>query len=121
MSISSSHAESAFDRSSHPIEGIDSDSNGIADNLFQQCLLDNLRDGIIFVDSQFRILVWSQAIEVMTGMSASKVDGLQFTPQLLGFSDQDGVPLQDAANPLIEVIGSQRKTHGDFRLVFAAT
>ena len=117
MSISSSHAESAFDRSSHPIEGIDSDSNGIADNLFQQCLLDNLRDGIIFVDSQFRILVWSQAIEVMTGMSASKVDGLQFTPQLLGFSDQDGVPLQDAANPLIEVIGSQRKTHGDFRLV----
>lgn len=92
-------------------------TNDLSTSLFRQCLLDNLRDGIIFVDAQFRILVWSQTIEVMTGMSASKVEGLQLTPHLLGMSDKTGIPMQDVTNPLIEVFETRKKQNGQYRLV----
>jgi diguanylate cyclase (GGDEF)-like protein len=117
MSISSSNSDPVTEFPIVPAVSAPSVSDDESSCLFQQCLLDNLRDGIIFVDAQFRILVWSQTIEVMTGMSSSKVDGLQLTPQLLGMSDQDGVPFQDTANPLIEVIATGKKKHGDYRLV----
>lgn len=117
MSISSSNTDHVIDYPVAALEGFPPVSNQVATSLFQQCLLDNLRDGVIFVDAQFRILAWSQTIEVMTGMSVSKVDGLKLTPQLLGLSDQNGIPIPDGSNPLIELLATQNKKHGDFRLV----
>lgn len=94
---------------------------GISDEttsmLFRQCLLDNLRDGIIFVDAHFRILAWSQAVEVMTGINATKVEGLTLTSQLLGLLEKDGAPIVDTSIPLIEVLGTYKKKSGTYRLI----
>jgi diguanylate cyclase (GGDEF)-like protein/PAS domain S-box-containing protein len=87
----------------------------LAPNLFRQCLLDNLRDGVIFVDARCRILVWSQSVEVMTGISSSRVDGVELTPALLGLNDCQGNPVLE--NPLIECFEEKRKTSKDFKLI----
>ena len=86
-------------------------------SLFRNCLLDNLRDGVIFVDSQSRILVWSQTIEVMTGMSSSKVDGMKLTPSMLQLSDGYGNGIADADSPINQCFKTRKKVTGDYKLV----
>ncbi len=86
-------------------------------NLFRQSLLDNLRDGVIFVDAHEKIHVWNQTLEVMTGMSASKVDGERLTPSLLGLSDDNGTPLKDEFSPLTECLVTQKNKTGEYKLV----
>jgi diguanylate cyclase (GGDEF)-like protein len=87
----------------------------LAPNLFRQCLLDNLRDGVILVDARCRILIWSQTVEIMTGMSSSRVDGVELTPALLGLLDPRGNPV--LKNPLIECFEEKKKTINDYKLV----
>ena len=86
-------------------------------NLFRRCLLDNMQDGAIFVDFQSRILVWSQTVEVMTGMSASKVDGLKFTPTMFGLSTEHGAKISDNRNPVHECFESRVTQAGSYKLV----
>ena len=42
----------------------------LARALFQQKLIDNMRDGVVFVDSNLRILHWNHGAERLTGMSS---------------------------------------------------
>lgn len=86
-------------------------------NLFRHCLLDNMRDGVIFVDFKGRILAWSQACEVMTGMSSSKVEGVQLTPSLFGLSDSNGRKIVDSESPLLRCFESLEKQQGDYKIV----
>ena len=86
-------------------------------NLFRRCLLDNMQDGAIFVDFQSRILVWSQTVEVMTGMSSSKVDGAKFTPSMLGLSTEYGVKISDDQNPIHACFESRITQTGSYKLV----
>ena len=117
MSISSSNADQVLNYPVIPTASSVPVPKEATPNLFRQCLMDNLRDGVIFVDSKFRILAWSQTIEVMTGLSSSRVDGIELTPHLLGLTDQDGVAISDAANPLIEVMKTRKKTSCQYKLV----
>ncbi|MFK7770281.1 MAG: diguanylate cyclase [Mariniblastus sp.] len=90
---------------------------GISPDLFRQCLMDNLRDGIVFVDSNCRIMVWSQTVEVMTGLSTAKVEGVSLCPSLLGLTDENGNEIPDDENPLLTCFRSRKKINGNFRLV----
>lgn len=87
----------------------------LAPNLFRQCLLDNLRDGVIFVDARCRILVWSQTVEVMTGMSASRVEGIELSPDLLGLIDARGNPV--TSDPLLQCFDEKKRCIHNFKLV----
>ena len=100
----------------------DQNSNGQAvrqvnPNLFRHCLLDNLRDGVIFVDFKGRILVWSQTCEVMTGMSSSKVEGVQLTPSIIGLSDSNGRKIPDHESPLTACFQSRLQQSGDYKII----
>ncbi|MDG1872615.1 MAG: diguanylate cyclase [Mariniblastus sp.] len=86
-------------------------------SLFRNCLLDNLRDGVIFVDSQSRIMVWSQTVEVMTGMSANKVDGMELTPSMLRLSDSLGNEIPNSKSPIDQCFEQRRKISGDYILI----
>ena len=86
-------------------------------NLFRSCLLDNMQDGAIFVDYQSRILVWSQTVEVMTGMSSSKVDGVKFTPSMFGLSTEQGVEIRDDQSPVDTCFQSKALQKGSYKLV----
>ncbi|MDG1512588.1 MAG: diguanylate cyclase [Mariniblastus sp.] len=85
--------------------------------LFQQSLLDNLDDGVIFVDRRLNIISWNKKLESMTGISWGKVEGLKMTPQLVGFSASDGTTILDSNNPLLKAIKTGTSIQGEYRLV----
>jgi diguanylate cyclase (GGDEF)-like protein/PAS domain S-box-containing protein len=85
--------------------------------LFQQSLLDNLDDGVIFVDRRLNIISWNKKLESMTGISWGKVEGLKMTPQLVGFSASDGTTILDSNNPLLKAFKTGTSIQGEYRLV----
>lgn len=85
--------------------------------LFQQSLLDNLQDGVIFVDKRLQIISWNKKLESMTGISWGKVEGLKMTPQLLGFSASDGTTILDSHSPLLQSFKTGTSIQGEYRLV----
>ena len=63
--------------------------------LFEEKLINNMHDGVVFVDSQSRIFLWSAGIERLTGLTAETASGRVLTPGLLKMSDIAGRPLSD--------------------------
>lgn len=86
-------------------------------NLFSQTLLDSLRDGVVFVDHSGQIQLWSQAVEIMTGMSASHLVGMQLAPSLLNLSDVNGITINHAQCPLQHCLQTGKKHRGEYRIV----
>lgn len=78
--------------------------------LFQQKLLDNMRDAVVFIDSSRRIIHWNSGAERMTGIAGASVFQHQFSPGLLGLRDDDGDVIEDANCPVTRAIesGEQR-------------
>ena len=76
-----------------------------------------MQDGAIFVDYQSRILVWSQTVEVMTGMSFGKVDGATLTPSMLGLSSEHGVKISDNQCPIKSCFESRTTQTNSYKLV----
>lgn len=74
-----------------------------ADNLiaamFRHVLLANLRDGVVFLDTNRRISVWNAAAEQMTGLGGNFV-GTVLTPPLLRMMDVDRQPITDQNDPI---------------------
>ncbi len=56
--------------------------------LFQQKLLDNMYDAVIFVDSNMNIIQWNRGTERLTGIAASSVIHRSWSPALIGMRDQ---------------------------------
>ena len=40
-------------------------------SLFEKKLIDNMHDGVVFVDSQATILLWNTGVERLTGVSSA--------------------------------------------------
>lgn len=55
----------------------------LAQTLFQQKLLDNMHDGVVFVDSQLRIFLWNQGAERLTGIAGMAVYQRTWLPSLV--------------------------------------
>jgi diguanylate cyclase (GGDEF)-like protein/PAS domain S-box-containing protein len=83
---------------------------------FHHCLLDNMRDGAIYVDQRGHILDWSQAVEIMTGMSRSNVQGMVMNPGLLSLSDSNGVVVEMASCPIQECLRTGKKKAGEYKI-----
>ena len=63
-------------------------------------LMDNLFDGVCFVDNNKAIRYWNKAAENITGFTADEVLGKFCTESILTFRDDDGRNLCDALCPL---------------------
>lgn len=67
--------------------------------LFTQSLLDNMREGVMFLDTQCRITTWNFCLEQITGIGGSVV-GRRFTPGMLQLRDLQGNPIPDGTCPI---------------------
>lgn len=73
-------------------------------SLFEQKLLDSMYDGVVFVDNQSRICMWSKGAERMTGVSANAATGRVFVPSLLDMCNQGSRRIPDDACPVAKSI-----------------
>jgi len=68
--------------------------------LFQQKLLDNMHDGVVFVDSQLQIFLWNQGAERLSGVAGTAVYKRTWTPSLLEMRDGKGSLIPDEGCPV---------------------
>ncbi|MFA5110950.1 MAG: diguanylate cyclase [Desulfobaccales bacterium] len=71
---------------------------------FYETLLDNLYDGVYFVDRERRITFWNKAAERITGFTKSEVLGKRCADNLLGHVDEHGNSLCLGACPLSDTL-----------------
>ena len=60
--------------------------------LFQDRLLDNMYDAVVFIDAVGRVELWNRGIERLTGVAGANVRGQLWHPELLGLSDEKRRP-----------------------------
>ena len=72
---------------------------------FYKNIIDNLYDGIYFVDRDRRIIYWNKGAERITGYSAAQVIGRRCQDNLLNHVTANGVPLCQDHCPLAAVMG----------------
>lgn len=85
---------------------------GITDDM-RVAVLDNLSDGVYFVDRQRRILYWNRGAERITGFTAEEVLGRRCKDRILNHCDEAGTTLCGKLCPLLDTIrdGHQREAH----------
>lgn len=75
-------------------------------------ILDNLTDGVYFVNQSRQIIFWNKAAEQITGYSRAEMEGLHCAESKLEHISQDGVNLCLAGCPLFETLGDgARREH----------
>jgi len=77
---------------------------------FYATLLDNLYDGVYFVDRERRITFWNKSAERITGFTKAEVLGKRCADNVLRHVDERGNPLCEGACPL-----SYTLSDGQFR------
>ncbi|MGI9457821.1 MAG: HD domain-containing phosphohydrolase, partial [Aeoliella sp.] len=83
---------------------------GGSNALFEQKLVDNMHDGVMFVDNQRRIFLWNTGAERLTGIAGSAACGRTLEPSLLQMSTADGGLLPDNNCPVAKSIQSGVQT-----------
>lgn len=63
-------------------------------------ILDNIRDGVCFIDRSLRISLWNEAAAAITGHLGEDILGKQCENGLLALLDTDGRPFATAQHPL---------------------
>ncbi len=70
------------------------------DSFFHERLMDSVRDGVVFIDANFKIKRWNHACEKLTGISADGVRYEEWNPQLLNLRFQDGRLVRETECPI---------------------
>jgi diguanylate cyclase (GGDEF)-like protein/PAS domain S-box-containing protein len=74
------------------------------DLLHQQRLLENMYEGVIFLDANFQVLLWNRGAERLTGISGESMLQRQFTPSLVKMRDQHSVEIGDHECPVAHAV-----------------
>jgi diguanylate cyclase (GGDEF)-like protein/putative nucleotidyltransferase with HDIG domain/PAS domain S-box-containing protein len=72
--------------------------------LFEKMLIDNMHDGVLFVDAHCRIVLWNTGIERLTGVSSQAAFGRMFLPSLLDMYDTHQARISDDECPVARAI-----------------
>jgi diguanylate cyclase (GGDEF)-like protein/putative nucleotidyltransferase with HDIG domain/PAS domain S-box-containing protein len=72
--------------------------------MFERMLLDNMHDGVLFVDADCRIVLWNTGIERLTGVSSQAARGRMFLPSLLDMFDTQHTRITDDECPVARSI-----------------
>lgn len=68
-------------------------------NAFYRRMLNHIQNGVIFIDSEFRILEWNTAAEKITGRSAQSVLHQRWTTEVANLCDVDGFRIEELSCP----------------------
>jgi diguanylate cyclase (GGDEF)-like protein/PAS domain S-box-containing protein len=74
--------------------------------LFEQKLLENMYDAVVFVDAVARITLWNRGAERLTGMAGTSVRGHLWQPELLRLADEKGLPVHENDCPVLTALRS---------------
>lgn len=74
-------------------------------------IINNLTDGVYFVDTERTITFWNAAAETITGYTADEIVGKRCQDNILNHIDEEGRPLCQVGCPLFATLidGNQRK------------
>ncbi|HEY2759227.1 MAG TPA: diguanylate cyclase [Pirellulales bacterium] len=70
------------------------------DWLYQQKLLDNMYDGVIFLDTNLQVVLWNRGAERLTGISTSSILHRPFIPSLVTMRDEHSETIPDEKCPV---------------------
>jgi diguanylate cyclase (GGDEF)-like protein len=70
------------------------------DAMFQDRLLDNMHDAVVFIDAAGRVVSWNRGAERLTGIPAAGVRGQMWQPDLLGLADEQGRSIREPECPV---------------------
>lgn len=76
-----------------------------------------LREGVLFVDREYRINTWSKSIELITGVTESEVVGQIIRPEVLNLCKADGQPVEPDRCPIAASMQSGKIRKGAFRII----
>lgn len=69
-------------------------------SIYEQKLVDAMHDGVVFVDAQAKIIMWSKGAERITGVSGGAADGRVLSPTLLDMCDHLSRKVNDKDCPV---------------------
>ncbi|MGI9518989.1 MAG: diguanylate cyclase [Pirellulaceae bacterium] len=81
-----------------------------SDQLFQRCLIDNLREGVVMVDRHLKVKMWSQTAEQLTGIRGPGMIGSKWLPSHIDLRDRFDKSIPDSACPVAESIRKAEQT-----------
>jgi len=73
-------------------------------SLFEQKLIDEMHDGVVFVDSQAKICLWNKGAERLTGVESGTAIGQAFAPSLLAMCNHANRRIADDACPVAKAL-----------------
>jgi diguanylate cyclase (GGDEF)-like protein/PAS domain S-box-containing protein len=77
-----------------------------ATSLFEKKLIDNMHDGVIFVDSQCMILLWNTGVERLTGVSSAAACGRTLLPNLMDMCNNREQRISNEECPVAHAIAT---------------
>lgn len=79
-------------------------------------MLENLYDGVCFIDLEKRIIYWNRGAERITGRLARQLYGLVVGSDLLQQYNEDGLPLTDEACPILATLADSQAREAEVYL-----
>lgn len=76
-----------------------------------------LREGVIFIDHEYRVRTWSKSAELLTSVPENEAVEKIIRPSLLNLHFIDGRPVEDDLCPVLVCMQSAKIRKGDFRIV----
>lgn len=83
------------------------------DTTFYKELIDNLYDGIYFVDRDRRITYWNRGAERLTGYTAADVTGSRCRDNILCHTDCEGISLCEEFCPVVHTLEDGRSREAE--------
>lgn len=95
--------------------GIQSDAQNSVDEaepklLFESKLIESMRDGVVFVDTQAIITQWNYGMERMVGIESSAAVNRHWRPALLKISDESGKAIKESECLVTKTIATGTQT-----------
>jgi len=78
----------------------------VGERRFQDRLLENMYDAVVFVDAGLQVVAWNRGAERLTGISETSIRQAHWQPDILRMSDEKGRPVTDADCPVLSAIHS---------------
>ncbi len=75
--------------------------NTSTQSIFQKRLLESMHDGVVFVDTSGRIMVWNRGVQELTGLSKEGVHHKQWQPEIVELRDMEGNLVREKRCPLL--------------------
>lgn len=73
-------------------------------SLFQQKLLANMYDAVVFIDSSLKVVEWNRGAERLTGITEASVYQRTWSPSLIELTDEHGHRVRDEDCPITYAI-----------------